>query len=575
VFDGRNAEQGNQKMTDNTKRLPTSPNGADLLVDVLNQEGVEYIFGNPGTTEMPVIHALSRQPDLRYVLGLQETAVVAMADGYAQASGKPAVVNLHTAGGLGHAMGALLHSYTARTPLLVTAGQQDTRHSFADPLLYGNILKMAEPAVKWAREIAHPDHIPALVRRGLQESLAEPKGPTFLSLPIDVLTRPTTAKAGQGSSINRDAVAGGLEELASALAAVAPGRLAVIAGDEVTAADAMGELVRVVDLLGATVHGPSWPNSMSFPTTHPLWSGNLPSSATDMRSVLADYDVVFVAGANPFISYLYSEGPAIPDGCRLFQVSQDAAEIGRTYAADIGCVGNLKATLQSMLPILSARAVDRRDAVTSIRTQAEASRRARLRNLELSLSENMSRIPISPLAAAGEVLSAIGRDVAIVDEAPATMYHVRAFLERGEVRRYFFMRSAILGWGLPAAIGVSLGLNRAPVVALLGDGSSLYSPQALWTAAKLRTPVTFVIMNNAEYNILKRYSAAQGYRADGANSMPGMEINDPLIDFRALATTFGIRWRHASRADEIRSQVSEAISSSEPNLVEIAIGAMD
>jgi benzoylformate decarboxylase len=294
-----------------------------------------------------------------------------------------------------------------------------------------------------------------------------------------------------------------------------------------------------------------------------------------MRSVLADYDAVFVAGANPFISYLYSEGPAVPAGCRLFQVSQDAAEIGRTYAAEFGCVGNLKTTLQTLLPMLSAKAADRRDAVASIRTQSETSRNARLRDLELRLVENMSRVPISPLVAAGEVLSAVGHDVAVVDEAPATMYHVRAFLEREEVRRYFFMRSAILGWGLPAAIGASLGLNRAPVVAFLGDGSSLYSPQALWTAAKLRTPVTFVIMNNAEYNILKRYSAAQDYPADLANSMPGMEINHPLIDFRALATAFGIRWRHASRADEIRSQASEAISSGEPNLVEITIGTMD
>lgn len=157
--------------------------GSDLLLDVLHQEGVRYIFGNPGTTEMPILHSLRNQPDMDYVLGLQETSVVAMADGYAKASGKPGVVNLHTAGGLGHAMGALLHSQIARTPLLVTAGQQDTRHSFSDPLLYGDIQRMAEPAAKWSREILHPNHIPALVRRGLQETQAPPRGPVVLSLP--------------------------------------------------------------------------------------------------------------------------------------------------------------------------------------------------------------------------------------------------------------------------------------------------------------------------------------------------------------------------------------------------------
>lgn len=549
-----------------------SKSGSDLLLDVLDREGVKYIFGNPGTTEMPVMHSLRHHPDLQYILGLQETAVVAMADGYAKASGKTAFVNLHTAGGLGHAMGALLHSYIAKTPLLVTAGQQDTRHSFADPLLYGDILKMAEPAVKWSREALHPDQIPALVRRGLQESLTPPCGPVFLSFPIDVLTRPVTIEAGFGSSINRRAVAGGLEELAAALAATEPGRLAVVASDEVEISDASYEIVQVAEMLGAKVYGPSWPGSMSFPTVHPLWSGNLPSNAAEMRSAFTDVDAVFVVGDNPFISYLYSEGDAVPASCRLFQLTQDAVQAGRTYPTRIACIGHLKASLAALIPILSGKMASHQKTVATLRNIAETARNSRLKSLEARLRDEIRRVPISPFVAAGEALRALGSDVAVVDEAPATMYHVRAFLERAAVRRYFFMRSAILGWGLPAAVGVSLGIERSPVVALLGDGSALYSPQGLWTAAKLKLPVTFVIMNNAEYNILKRYSVAQGYEKHGNSTIPGMEIVDPSIDFISLATALGVRAHRATRVDEIEPLIRAAVSSGEPNLVEVVIG---
>lgn len=278
--------------------------GSQLLLEVLSDAGIKYIFGNPGTTEMPIMHALRQFPEIQYILGLQETAVMAMADGYAKASGRPAFINLHTAGGLGHAMGALLHSKIAKTPMLVTVGQQNTRHSFSDPLLYGDTAGMAGPAVKWARKVLHPDQVPPLVRRGLQATMTPPFGPVFLSLPIDVQTGETSATAGSPSTINRPTVAGGLRELATALAVFQPGRLAVIATDEVDACEANSELIEPMGVLGSPVYGPSWPGSMSFPAVHPLWKGNLPTTAMDMRVLLSGLEAVLVVGDNPFISYL-------------------------------------------------------------------------------------------------------------------------------------------------------------------------------------------------------------------------------------------------------------------------------
>lgn len=545
--------------------------GSDLLLEVLEREGVRYIFGNPGTTEMPIMHSLRRHPDLRYVLGLQEAAVVAMADGFAKASGETAFVNLHTVGGLGHAMGALQHSAIAKTPMLVTAGQQDTRHGFMDPLLYGDVLKMAEPAVKWSREVQHPDQIPALIRRGLQDSRTPPRGPIFLSLPIDILTAEARIDAGLGSAIDRGSSAGGLEELARALAAVEVGRLAIVSGDEVAVSDAAYQVVEIAEMLGCRVLGPSWPGSMSFPTDHPLWSGNLPSSADGMRAALGEYDAVFVVGEDPFLSYLYTPGGAVPHGCKLFQLSEDATQIGRTYAAALGCVGYLKPSLAALSALLIEAAAPLRDAARSLYQLAAAARVNALRDLDSRLMSESRQTSITPFVAAGSTLKAVGPAIAVVDEAPATMHHMRSFMTRFAVRKYFFMRSAILGWGLPAAVGVSLGLGSQPVVALLGDGSALYTPQGLWTAAKLKLPVTFVIMNNSEYNILKRYSVAQGYEHEGNSTIPGMELIDPTIDFGALATAFGLSACKVTRVEEIEEAIRAGIHSGSPNLVELVI----
>ncbi|MFT9377313.1 thiamine pyrophosphate-binding protein, partial [Komagataeibacter saccharivorans] len=187
--------------------------GADILLEILESEGVRYIFGNPGTTELPLIDALQRRPDLSYILALQEASVVAMADGYAQAAGRPGFLNLHTAGGLGHGMGNLLNASVSQTPLVVTAGQQDSRHTISDPLLFGDLVSIATPAVKWAQEVLHADQLPVLVRRAFNDSMAAPSGPVFLSLPMDVMEEPSDIGIGAPSVINRESIAGGLPEL--------------------------------------------------------------------------------------------------------------------------------------------------------------------------------------------------------------------------------------------------------------------------------------------------------------------------------------------------------------------------
>lgn len=548
--------------------------GADLFVEVLRSEGVRHVFGNPGTTELPLLDALSGVHDIHYVLGLQEASVVAMADGYAQASGRPAFVNLHTAGGLGNAMGAILNAKMANTPLVITAGQQDTRHGVTDPLLHGDLVSLARSSVKWAEEIQHPEHIPMLLRRALQDCRTGPTGPVFLSLPINVMEQHTDTGAGQPSRIERGAVTAAIEPLAAALSTVILGRLAIIVGEEVFQSNAQGEAVRLAEALGAPVFGPSWPGHIPFPTAHPQWRGALAPKAADIRETFAEFDAVLLLGGHSLISYQYSDGPAIPPHCRLIQLTGDGHQLGRVHETALGLIGDIKLSLQLLLPLLDQQLAPHSQAIATLRNVAAHERN----NRRVEVAERARRefdTPVTtPFVAAHEAVRAIGPDVWIVDEAPVTIPHVRACLDSHSASQYLFTRSAILGWGMPAAVGTSLGLGRSPVVCLVGDGSAMYSPQALWTAAHERLPVTFVVMNNGEYNILKNYARNQThYRSAGTNQFIGMDIRDPAIDFLALASALGVASRRVERASDIAGAVEDGIRSGRPNLIELPITA--
>ena len=546
--------------------------GADVLLEVLASEGVEYIFGNPGTTELPLMDALLNAPAVKYVLALQEATAVAMADGYAQAARQPAFLNLHTAGGLGHGMGNLLNASVSQTPLVVTAGQQDSRHTATDPLLFGDLVRIAEPAVKWAREVTTADQIPILVRRAFHDANAAPTGPVFLSLPMDVMEELSTIGIAGRSHIDRKAVAGSLPELAQHLAAVKAGRIAVIAGDEIYASQAAAETVAVAELLGAPVYGSSWPSRIPFPTSHPLWAGNLPTKAKGIAEILSNYDAIFALGGKSLITILYTEGSAVPDGCEVFQLSADVRDLGRTYMTKLSVVGDIRASLAVLLPHLRTATHDRAAAYKARVTKAAETRAAERRTLAKTAADQMDAPLISPLVAAQEAVRAIGPKTPIVDEAIATSSHVRKFLNSDSPNQYSFLRGGGLGWGMPASVGCSLGLGREPVVCLVGDGAAMYSPQAIWTATHEHLPVTFVVMNNREYNVLKNFMRTQSdYVSARTNRFLAMDLEDPTIDYASLAASMGVAARRIERAADIAPAIEAAIASGTTNLIEIRI----
>jgi len=548
--------------------------GAAVLLEILRSEGVEYIFGNPGTTELPLMDALLDAPYIRYVLALQEASVVAMADGYAQAAGRPGFINLHTAGGLGHGMGNLLNASVSQTPLVVTAGQQDSRHTITDPLLFGDVVRIAGPAVKWAQEVTSADQLPVLVRRAFQDSNAAPSGPVFLSLPMDVMAEMSTVGISEPSTIDRRPVAGSLDLLAKRLAGIEPGKLAIIAGDEIYHSGAAAETVRLAEMLGAPVFGSSWPSRIPYPTSHPLWAGNLPTKATEIAERLQSFDAIFALGGKSLITILYTEGTALPVGCGLFQLSADVRDLGRTYMSELSVFGDIKASLLAMEPFLEQAVAERSDAYAALRQDAVRQQTERRTTLAIQAALKDGGPVIAPIVAAREAVRAIGPEVAIVDEAIATSTYVRAFLDSPSHRQYSFLRGGGLGWGMPASVGCSLGLGREPVVCLVGDGAAMYSPQALWTAAHEKLPVTFVVMNNREYNVLKNFMKSQtDYISARSNRFIAMEIDQPAIDYLSLARSMGVPAHRVEKAGEIAPAIEAGIRSGVTNLVEIIIGA--
>ena len=354
--------------------------GIDALVHMLAEAGVRYLFGNPGTTELPLNDALSRDRRIEYILGLQEVPVMAMADGYAMASRSLGVVNLHISCGLGNAMGMLYNAFREGTPLLVTAGQQDRRLKFQEPILYGDMVSVARPWTKWAVEVERPEDLPAALRRAVQTALAPPTGPVFLAIPVDVQMQAAeldlTPAAPLSSRVRppQDALAKAADVLASA------GNPAILAGSRVQEADAVGELVAVAERLGAPVYSePGHSHGrLGFPADHPLYGQTIPLWAPEIAARLAEFDVLLVVGMDLMREYVYhGPDPAIPRHVRLVHVDEDPFQIGKNYPVEVGVLGDAKAALGELDTLLGEAMSDvsRRAGSRPDRNAREAARR--------------------------------------------------------------------------------------------------------------------------------------------------------------------------------------------------------
>ncbi|HEY2813866.1 MAG TPA: thiamine pyrophosphate-dependent enzyme [Acidimicrobiales bacterium] len=545
--------------------------GRDVMLDVLRTEGVRHIFGNPGSTELPLIDALATADDLHYVLALQEATAVGMADGYAQATGRPAFLNLHTSAGLGNAIGNLTNARACQAPLVVTAGQQDYRHIVNDPLLAGDLTGIARAVSKWTHEVRTTDELAVVLRRAFHDAMSPPAGPVFVSIPMDLLDAETDAPIVSPSSLHRRAVADGLDDLASLLTSTPIGTLAIVVGDEVAQSGAVDEVAAVAEALGAPVYGSPLHGNAVFAPAHPLWRGMLTPAAFAINAELAPYERVLLVGGRAFMVYPYTPGPALPPTTELLHLSPDPYQLGRAYPTRWGAAGDPKASLAALLPLVQSQA-DATAAGAAV-AAAGARRSKEIDDLETTAAARYGSVPIDPMAAAHALVRAVPSGSFIVDEAITTGVYVRGFHHQPVPGRYFFCPGGGLGWGMPAACGVSLGHDRAPVLCVVGDGSAMYSPQALWTAAREELPVIFAVVNNRQYRILKNNLRGMGGDSARTDRYVAMDIDDPPIDYVSLAASMGVDGTLVEKAADVGEAVRHALERGRPHLLELPIAA--
>jgi benzoylformate decarboxylase len=546
--------------------------GKRAFLEVLKQEGVEYLFGNPGTTELPLMDGLAEEPALTYVLGLQEAAVVAMADGYAQASGKLGVVSVHVAPGLGNAMGMLYDAQKAGAPLLVTAGQHDQTFTATEPILWADLPPIARPFVKWAAEVRRLEDLPRLVHRAAKTALAPPTGPVFLSLPADVLQAEgvvelqAPTRVAPGLRGDRKALEAAAEILARAE------RPLILAGDAVAQSDAHAELVAVAEALGAPVYAEGVASTASFPASHPLFRGTFVRVAPAVRQVLSEADVLFSVGGDLVTLSLPSDVEPMPPGLEVIHLDTDPWELGKNYPARVAILGDPKATLPDLLAELEPRLTPARRRRARERLAATGAAKARhAEELRARARAETQRTPITPLALMAAVADALPADAVVVDESISSGAGLRTLLRSDDPRSFYGLRGGGIGWGLPAAVGVKLGLPGRPVVALVGDGSAMYTCQALWTAARYRVGVTFVILNNSSYRILKQRIHAMKGLAAQADRYVAMDLDDPRVDFLRLAESLGVRAERVEKTADVAPALGRALAASGPTLLDVEL----
>ncbi len=546
--------------------------GKTALLELLKQEGVRVMFGNPGTTELPLMDALAVETELRYVLALQEAPAMAMADGYAQASGQLAVVNLHVAPGLGNAMGMLYDAQKAGSPILVTAGQHDQGFNFTEPLLWADLPRVAQPFVKWAHEVRRLEDLPRAVHRAAKTALAPPMGPVFLSLPADVLNASRDIDLGSPTRV-ASRLRGDAEAIAAAAMLLARAeRPVIIAGDAVPQSGSHAELAALAEFLGAPVYDEGLASRAMFPTSHPLYRGSIARLPALIHGLLQQHDLLLSVGGDLFTLSLPGEVDSLPEGMAIIHLDTDPWELGKNYPAKAAILGDPKATLPELSAALQRemsgearrRAAQRLDA-------AKAEGAESLAKLRATAEAASGRTPIQPLALMAAVAGVLPADAVVIDESVSSGAGLRRLLRSDDSQSFFGLRGGGIGWGLPAAVGAKLALPERPVVALIGDGSAMYTIQGLWTAAHEKLAVVFVIINNSSYRILKqRVNAMQSFAAQ-TDRYVGMELNEPRIDFVSVARGLGVAAHRATMVAEVKDLLAAALRADGPTLIDVEV----
>ena len=512
----------------------------DATLELLRGFGLTTVFGNPGSTELPMFRDFPA--DFRYVLGLQESVVMAMADGYAQATRNAALVNLHSAAGVGHALGNLFTAFKNQTPLVVTAGQQARSILPFDPFLFAErSTEFPQPYVKWSCEPSRADEVPAAIARAYYIAMQQPCGPTFVSIPVDDWDRPCAPLAGRRVSTTQTGDATRLDEIANALAQAR--RPALVLGAGVARDGVWREIIALAELHQAAVWTAPFSARNSFPESHRLFAGFLAPIREKIVAALTGHDVVLVIGGPLSLYHVEADGPHTPPDTDVFLITDNPA-------------------VAAWAPVGSAVVSGARSAIGALLAGPKPVQRdcfirapALPRLAPTTLTDAYLLQQIAALRPPGSV---------IVEEAPSSRGALHDRLPIDLEDGFYTCASGGLGHGLPAAIGVALDRANNKVIAILGDGSAMYAIQGLWSAAQHDLPISFVIIKNRRYEALVSFG-----RHFGLQNTLGTELPD--IDFCAIARGQGLTANRVTAVHDLDAALTASFAAAGPTLIEVEV----
>lgn len=498
------------------------------------------IFGNPGSTELPFLRDMP--PDFRYVLGLHERVAAGMALGYSLGARKAVFVNLHSIASTGNGLSAVQDAWYLHAPLIVTTGQQDRRQLIAEPFLASRAVETVRPYVKWAYEPARAEDVPAAIARGYRLAMQPPRGPVFISIPMDDWTHQCAKLPARKISDTVLADPAALDEVARALDVSR--NPALIAGPQVEEDAGWHEMLALAEHLNSCVYQDPIPCRWTFPRGHRLFRGGLLPAQQPLADQLGKHDVVVVFGARIFLYYAYVPGNPIKPGTRLFQITNDPQAAAAALAGD-SIVGNV------------ARAA------AHIRAHIKARPR----------TEEAATIPPGPARqypiTAGYLFSVLNRvmphNAVVAEECPSSKGDLDRNIILNEPGSFYSVPNGVLGFGLPAAVGLQMALPERRVICPIGDGSIQYSVQALWSAVQNRTPVIFIVLRNSDYSALKGFC---DFTQVGQN-VPGMDI--PGIDIVKIAEGYGMAGQHVDQPEELEPALRSALGSQAPCVISVNV----
>jgi benzoylformate decarboxylase len=523
----------------------------EATLELFRAHGMTTIFGNPGSTELPMLQ--DYPDDFSYVLGLQELVVVGMADGFAQASGATTHVNLHTAPGVGNAVGGIANAQANKAPLLITAGQQVRAQITMEASLVNREATLApHPYVKWAHEPPRAQDVPHALARAIHHASLPPRGPAFVSIPMDDweqeadedLSRSALARAVRGRAAPDPAALGELAQwLEQARSPV------LVAGPDIDASGGWDAAVALVESQRMAVWATPAPGGgrIGFPEGHPSFQGVLPPAIGPASETLAPYDLVLVAGSSVFPYYPYIPGRLLPAGASLVQLTSDPAEAARAPMGS-AILGDVALALQGLLEEVEPSSRPAPDPRPEPGEPAETE-------------------PMSGSAAAAALAEVWPEDAIAVVETPSSTVALRNRLRLSQPGSYYFSASGGLGFGIAAAVGVQLAQPERPVVCVLGEGSAQYGITALWTAAAYKVPVTFLVLRNEEYMILKWFA-----ELEGVAGAPGLDLTG--LDVAAVANAYGVPAKEVAGSEQLSEELRAAIAADDgPRLVQVPVAS--